>query len=117
MFKLPECPECAKKVIIVILVLFAIVFASFSYSSITGVPSHVYVHEPGECHIDEECDVGKICFHECTAYNSDSCTSIEEIGKCLNYCSTDSDCINATCQQKTMWSFSSSKQVQICIPN
>ena len=73
---------CKKNVIIFGVVLVVLFLFVYSYASITSI-SHVYEHEPGECHIDSECDVGQICVKTCLNFGPDgNCLEYEGIGKC-----------------------------------
>lgn len=69
-----------------IIVLVAVGLAAFSYANITWIP-HVFIHTPGECHIDSECKFSEVCVRECLKPhpNGEGCLERAELGKCAPF--------------------------------
>jgi len=107
---------CPKAVVIALIVIVLVVgVMHFVSPSITDI-SHVYVHNPGECHLDQECISGQICFRECPEFDKNGiCQNQPEIGDCTSYCSTDRPCAKGTCTTKLLWQGNSGTAVNICI--
>lgn len=107
---------CPKNVLIVVFtIIFLLLIVHYVPASITQI-SHVYQHNPGECHINQECRAGQICFKECTEFDQNGiCASQQEIGNCTSYCNELMPCVKGTCQEKLLWNGASGNVVKICV--
>ncbi|MDD5182525.1 MAG: hypothetical protein PHC66_05170 [Candidatus Nanoarchaeia archaeon] len=112
-----KCIFCSRNILFAVIVLAFVALVMIVKPNFTAVEHHVYVHNPGECHINDECSSGQICYVECLNFAEGICTqkANESIGICTDYCNDDSDCTNRTCQAKTLSLQAESKQVNVCV--